>query len=144
MYNGNNTNQILVLADDLELGGNLLAAADKFDCRLDFRHSLMELGSFAALGLYEVVVVDYDLKSMRGDEVAQYIEAFFKHIPVILLALDPNSVLPHNQFPKCVRAILTKNSSALRILEECQEHRNAKSVISAGSEQIPFRIDALQ
>jgi DNA-binding response OmpR family regulator len=119
MNDWDNTNKILLLADDSELGRNLVLSAEKYNFRLDFRHSLMDLGSFAALGQYQLILVDHYLESMRGDEVAQYVEAFFQHIPVIIVAADPIP-LQVIQFPKCVRSILNKNAEPANILAECR------------------------
>ena len=135
MNDGDNTNRILLLADDNDFGRSMLAAAGDLDFKLDFHHSLMDLGSFAALGSYQLIVVDHYLESMRGDEVAQYVEAFFQHIPVLIVANDATRLEMLMQFPKCVRAILDKNTAPMRILEECSTYVRARTACASPFER---------
>lgn len=83
----NESHRVLLLGQDQSLYQQLLDVTTRSSSAINLVHadSLLALGSFAGLKEFDLIVVDYDLKSIRGIEVAQYVQAFFAEIPVIVL-----------------------------------------------------------
>lgn len=112
---------VLLLEDDSFFAQSMAAVADGYQLSLDCYQSLIELGSFAALGKFNVIVVNLTLESMSGQEVAQYVTAFFPNIPVLIIFDQTIKSLAQVQFPPCVRGTFCKKTELKQILAKCQE-----------------------
>jgi DNA-binding NtrC family response regulator len=52
--------------------------------------SLVELGSVCCLGQYDVIIVDYDLGMISGEDIAHYTKNLFgDSIPLVLISSSP-------------------------------------------------------
>ena len=55
--------------------------------------SLEEMPSFAALKDYDIAIIDFKLERFCGIEIAEYVDVFFKNLPVLIISsenLDPS------------------------------------------------------
>src|SRR5687768_1685397 len=50
--------------------------------------SLYHLGSFACLREYDLAILDFHLDSINGVEIAEYVDTFFRQLPVLLVSGD--------------------------------------------------------
>lgn len=82
--------------------------------------SLVDLGSFARIREFDVAMLDYYLESLTGDEIAQYVDTFFSHIPVIVVSahrVDKDAI----KWPKSVRAFVSKEHGVAAIMAVAQQ-----------------------
>jgi len=80
--------------------------------------SLAEMPSFAALREYDVVVLDYYLESFKGSEIAEYVDVFFAHLPVVVISGADISEREQQGWPICVRRFVKKAAGPRAILDE--------------------------
>lgn len=108
----------LVVVDDDPVFGALLMSKAKsagFDAR--FFLSLVDMGSFARIKDYDLAVIDFYMDQIRGDEIAAYVDTFFKDIPVIIVsAEDFSSPERRKKWPPTVRAFVQKTDGVDKIL----------------------------
>jgi CheY-like chemotaxis protein len=109
--------KVLVLEDDQAFVDQLTGQGLPSAVSIKTAQSLLELGSFAELQNYQLIVVRERLAAVRAIEVAQYVEAFFPSIPVIVIT---NSQLKEQteepQYPPCVTAIVEKSLGARAVI----------------------------
>lgn len=79
--------------------------------------SLGAMGTFARLGDYGVAVLDYDLGSMNGLEIADYVDIFFGNMPVVLISGTDRPELRTRPLPACIRRIVTKDAGVGAVLD---------------------------
>jgi len=108
---------ILVIDDDPQFGSLLSALARARGIPLEYYTSLSELGSFALLGQFDAAILDYYLESMNGMEIAEYVETFFDHLPVILVSGTAFLEADKKEWPKCVRQFVPKARGPYAILD---------------------------
>jgi CheY-like chemotaxis protein len=91
--------------------------ADSLGIPVTCHSSLAEMHSFAALKDFDVAVLDYYLESFRGSEIAEYVDVFFRDLPVILISggeIDGDS---QRVWPSCIRGFVGKSSGPYAIIE---------------------------
>lgn len=84
---------------------------------LDTYESLSDLGSIGLLGRYDAAIIDYDLDKMTGVEIAEYLEAFFSDVPVILVSgaqRDPDK----KGWPASVKRFVHKDAGYDQVLSQ--------------------------
>lgn len=86
--------RILLIDDDVDFAALSASYAGSKGLQLDYAASLLDLGRVGAFVDYDLVILDFRLKGMTGLEVADYIQAFFKNKPVILISALPADELP--------------------------------------------------
>ena len=89
--------------------------------------SLAEMPSFASLREYDVVVLDYYLESFKGSEIAEYVDVFFSHLPVVVISGSDISLQEQQAWPVCIRRFIKKTAGPRAILD------GALDVASQGS-----------
>jgi CheY-like chemotaxis protein len=102
-----------------------IAAQEGMD--LDVYTSLINLGSIGLLGRYDAAIVDYDLGSMTGIEVAQYLNTFFGRIPMVLVSGQDRVI--EQKWPENIKFFAKKSegyASILKTLEKCVEEAQKK------------------
>lgn len=83
--------------------------------------SLMELGSFANIGEYDVAIIDYFLEGMKGHEIAEYFSVFFPDRPVVVVSADDTISRKRDEWPKSVKAFMPKSKGAANILKNTMD-----------------------
>lgn len=86
----------LLIDDDPLFCLSLKQLAESYGMNFDSHSSLASLGSLARLGEYDVLVVDFHLDEVNGGEIAEYVEIFFGHIPLILISGSQLTELPRS------------------------------------------------
>ena len=79
-------NRIVLIDDDPVYNSVLLKYAEMAGVQMDVYESLEQMGTIGALGRYDAAIVDYDLGSLTGIEVGEYLSVFFDHIPMVLVS----------------------------------------------------------
>jgi DNA-binding NarL/FixJ family response regulator len=76
------------------------------------------MGHISQLGHYDLAILDYYLPAVNGLEIAQYVDAFFRDMPVILVSgghpgEEEGSVI----WPGCIQRYVNKSEGPKAILE---------------------------
>lgn len=78
--------KMILIDDDRTFGRIMLRCAEEMGVRLDYYESLEHLGYVSLVGEYDVAILDYDLGSMTGLEIGEYLTAFFSGMPMLLIS----------------------------------------------------------
>jgi len=108
--------KIVVIDDDRDFRELIERAGHSRGIAVTTFDSLLEMGSFARLREFDVAIVDFHLNSFSGLEVAEYVDVFFKNIPIVMVsASDLDEQLDH--WPDCVREFVSKSAGIYSILD---------------------------
>lgn len=124
----------LLLIDDDEFFRALFQAiADSLGLPAETYASLSEMPSVGALKDYDVVILDYYLESFRGPEIAEYVDVFFKDLPV--LVISGGEITDHDQraWPACIRRFVPKSSGPYTIIERALEALESRPATAKAS-----------
>ena len=108
---------MLIIDDDPSFGMVLQAIAQNRGFETHYVPSLLDLGSFARIKDFEIAVIDYYLGSLRGDEIAEYVDMFFQEVPVIIVSSKPFTQEDIKKWPSCVRQFVAKTEGQTRIMD---------------------------
>lgn len=118
---------ILLIDDDDSFCQLMHAVAEAASVPLTYAAALDELPSLGALGDYDLVIVDYNLQSFTGLEIAEYVDAFFSGMPVMMVSIENLENSSDKRWPTCIRKFVNKAfgpfaivQRALKTLEEAQ------------------------
>jgi DNA-binding NtrC family response regulator len=78
--------------------------------------SLYQLGSFACLREFDLAILDFHLDSINGIEIAEYVDTFFRHLPVLLVSGDSTFRHQLNRWPTSIKHFITKAAGPFAIL----------------------------
>lgn len=112
----------LVIFDDDVCFGALITAkarAEGFDPR--FFTSLVDMGSFARIKDFDVAIVDFYLGTIRGDEIAEYVDTFFDQVPVIMVSSEDMGDTKISRWPASVRRFVPKSAGPGRIIQAAEQ-----------------------
>lgn len=109
--------KLLIIEDDPNFRTLLVTGARRAGFEPHAYTSLVDLGSFARIGEFDLAMLDYYLESLTGDEIAHYVDSFFAHIPVVVVSAHPVDH-PEMQWPKSVRAFVNKDAGIVGIMAE--------------------------
>jgi DNA-binding NtrC family response regulator len=109
---------ILLIDDDAAFRKIFTAIARCKRLMVDAYESLADVGSISNLGKYDVVVLDYFLPSVNGVEIAEYIDAFFKDTPVVVISGGVPETSAKMRWPGCIRRFVRKSAGLYQIIAE--------------------------
>jgi DNA-binding response OmpR family regulator len=109
--------KLIIFDDDPYFGTLISAIARQYNFAAHYFQSLYAMGSFSRIRNYDIAIIDIYMDSIRGDELAAYIDMFCSDIPVILVS---GQGLEHRDgrtvWPQSVRAFIPKAAGAHQIL----------------------------
>lgn len=119
---------VLLIDDDDSFCQLMHAVASAAGLRLSYAAALDELPSLGSLAEYDLIIVDYNLQSFTGLEIAEYVDAFFAHLPVMMVSIENLENSSDKRWPTCIRKFVNKAfgpfaivQRALKTLEESEE-----------------------
>lgn len=115
---GIRADKLVVVDDDPVFGALLMKKAkhEGFDAK--FYLSLMDMGSFARIKEYDLAIIDFYMEQIRGDEIAEYVDTFFRDVPVIIVSgEDFTGSDRKKKWPQTVRAFVPKADGVDKILK---------------------------
>ncbi len=80
------TQKILLLTQDAKFADEMVAAAVQKSLELTWASSVFQLGRIGALSEFSLIITDEKLQNLTGREVADYVRAFLKEMPVVVLS----------------------------------------------------------
>src|SRR5690606_12932211 len=108
----------LVLIDDDPAFCSIMASfAASRGIELHYFNTLQEMGSLGRLADYAAAIVDYDLGSMNGIEIAEYLPVFFNDMPMLLISGRSRSNSEKRPWPSSVRRFVHKDEGPDAILD---------------------------
>lgn len=113
--------KLLVVDDDVCFGALISAVAKDRGLIPRFFTSLIDMGSFARIKEFDVAIIDYYLGSMRGDEIAEYVDTFFSEVPVIIVSSEDLRETRSVKWPASVRTFIPKTEGPVRIVEAARQ-----------------------
>ena len=111
------TGTLLIIDDDRSFGAVLVAHAVKKGFKPTYCTSLLDLGSFARIREFDIAIVDYYLGSLRGDEIAEYVDTFFREIPVVIVSAESFKSEQIAKWPQSVRRFVSKSVGPQAIVD---------------------------
>ena len=109
--------KLIVFDDDPYFGALISATSRQYGFATHYFQSLYAMGSFSRIKAYDIAIIDVYMDSIRGDELAAYIDMFCGEIPVILVSGETLEFRSHGSvWPPSVRAFLPKSVGAHQIL----------------------------
>jgi DNA-binding response OmpR family regulator len=117
---GSPADRLVIFDDDICFGALITAKARSqgFDSR--FFTSLVDMGSFARIKDFDIAIIDFYLGTIRGDEIAEYVDTFFDQIPVIIVSSQDMSESRISRWPASVRMFIPKSEGPGRIIGAAQ------------------------
>lgn len=121
--------RILLLDEDPKFAARLKRRLEHHGVELDWRSSLLELGSVGGLGAYDLVLVEPTLGPVTGLEVAEYAETFFPKLPVLFLGRENR---PHGiwLWPKPVVGFVSKDADVAETVLTVVRHGTLPAALS--------------
>ena len=110
--------KLIVFDDDPYFGALISATARGFGFTPTYFTSLFDMGPLARIKDYDFAIIDVFMGSIRGDELAEYIDMFFGQVPVILVSSE--DMVGKNglsRWPQSVRAFVHKAEGPYKILD---------------------------
>ena len=105
-----------LIDDDMAFSLIMNRYAQTMGVGLDCFGSLAEVEFISKLSQYQGAIVDFDLGSMNGVEIASYCEALFPaNYPIILIS-GKERTFQRQKWPKSIRAFVHKNFGPETIL----------------------------
>ena len=123
--------RLLIMDDDPIFGRMACAEAELHGFEAQWFASLIEMGTFAKIGNFDVVIFDYYLESMLGDEIAEYVDTFFAQVPVLMISGSKVDPLRQSRWPNAVRGFMTKDTGIAAIIEEARRILNRQRILRA-------------
>ncbi|MBC7659282.1 MAG: response regulator [Chitinophagaceae bacterium] len=118
--NQNQEKRYVLIDDDASFRAVLLRAAHVSGIHVDVFESLEELGAVGLLSRYDVAIVDYDLGTLNGLEIAQYLELLCRQTPMILVS-GKDRTESSNQWPRSIKQFIPKSMGYSYILEQAEK-----------------------
>jgi DNA-binding response OmpR family regulator len=115
------SDKLLIIDDDGTFGHLLETVATAQGFAAECRTSLVDLGTFARIKEFDVAIVDFYLGNIRGDEIAEYVESFFGHIPVVIASGRDFRAEEVASWPGAVRQFVAKSAGADAIVAAARE-----------------------
>lgn len=113
--------RLVLIDDDRVYNAVMLRAAVLAGVELDVFTSLADLGSVGLLGDYDAAIVDYQLEQMTGIEVAEYLSAFFKDVPMVLVSQCDNLPGDPKKWPSSIAKFVPKKAGYQHVLESAAQ-----------------------
>lgn len=113
--------KILLVDDDPTFGYLMTSVAKGLGIDLTHRESLVDLGSFAMIKEFDIAMIDYYLESLRGDEIAEYVDTFFNDLPLVIVSAHDFDEKSKSKWPPTVKAFLQKDLGAVQLLKRVVE-----------------------
>lgn len=111
--------RFVLIDDDPSFRAILLRAANMYGVQVDVYESLEELGAVGLLSRYDVAIIDYDLGSLNGLEIAEYLDVLCSNTPMILVsALDRGASA--RKWPQSIKQFIPKSMGYSYILEQAE------------------------
>jgi DNA-binding response OmpR family regulator len=111
-------NRIVLIDDDPVYNSVLLKYAEMAGVQMDVYESLEQMGTIGALGRYDAAIVDYDLGSLTGIEVGEYLSVFFDHIPMVLVSSSDRKQDLEDAWPSSILKFCIKSDGHAFVLNE--------------------------
>lgn len=113
----------IVLIDDDPSYGNIMSTfASARGLSMDHFTDLGQMGSLGRLSDYSVAIVDFDLGSMNGIEIAEYLPVFFNGMPMILISGKDRVSNVMSPWPSCIKEFVHKDRGPDHILDLTIQH----------------------
>jgi CheY-like chemotaxis protein len=105
--------RILLVDDDLMFGKILTKVAQRERIPLTFCSSVKDVGRMGNSN-FDVGIFDYDLGSITGLQLSEFLERYLERIPVVLVSQYRH--LEKKKWPKCVKHFVHKSVGSYGIL----------------------------
>ena len=127
----------LLIDDDPLYRALVEATAEQMGVELKSYPSIAEMGSCARIKDYAAVLLDYELEHLNGLEIAEYIDTFFKDIPVVLVTGHAVEQFDNEKWPLCIREITSKQRPIAEIIDSVVGFRNRQQYLARLSNRAP-------
>lgn len=121
--------RVLLVDDDPAFGYLMKTVAKGLGIDLTHKTSLIELGSFAMIKDFDIAIIDFYLESLRGDEIAQYVDTFFNEMPIVIVSAHEFDETAKSKWPPTVKSFLPKEIGAAQILTRVIELYNRQKLL---------------
>jgi len=119
--------RFLLIDDDPIYRTILTRCAGMEGMDIDVFASLMDLGSVGLLGKYDAAIIDYDLESVNGLEIAEYFAALFGDIPMILVS-EKDCSMTDKAWPRSIKKFIKKSAGYHYTLSEARKYAERAGV----------------
>lgn len=109
--------RVLVVDDDPTFGKIMERAAAYLNADMVFVQSLQDLDP-EKLGAFDVAIVDYDLGSVTGIELARYLD---HHVSVPIILVSHTEQIPNRQWSDSIHDFVHKSAGAHVIMDAAFE-----------------------
>jgi DNA-binding NtrC family response regulator len=111
---------MILIDDDPTYRAIMRRVAQTQGIELETYESLMDLGSAGLLGRYDAALVDYDLGTLNGIDIAEYLNTHFHEIPVVLVS-EKHREPTGKDWPGCIKRFVHKTSGYEYVLSQAQK-----------------------
>ena len=113
--------KVLLIDDDPFYQRLVATALDSRYFQVDCFNSLEEIGHISKIGHYDMAVLDHYLPQVSGLEIAEYVDAFFRKMPIILISGGQPGKNPGIVWPGCIRKYVPKGAGIPALVEAVME-----------------------
>jgi DNA-binding response OmpR family regulator len=123
---------ILVIDDDPTFRDLIRTVGQALKLPVTTVASLEEMPSFAALKDYDIAIIDFNLESFCGIEIAEYVDVFFKSLPVLIISSENLDPAAANRWPSCIKKFVHKSFGPFAILHRSMNLWNEEQESNLG------------
>jgi len=134
---------ILVIDDDPTFRDLIRTVGQALKLPVTTIASLEEMPSFAALKDYDIAIIDFNLERFCGIEIAEYVDVFFKSLPVLMISGENLDPTPTTRWPSCIKKFVHKSFGPYAILQRSMklwndEQESRFSKVKQNSEAVGY------
>ena len=115
-------NKIVLIDDDPGFNLIMTRVAEQMGVSLNTYESLEDLGMVSLMNSYDIAIVDYDLGTVNGLDVANYAKSFFKDLPIYLISNQERQPSPY--WPENIVKFSSKRNGYAGIMHMAQKILN--------------------
>lgn len=108
-------NDIVLVDDDAAFCALVCSFGKSMGLRVDWYTSLIEMGSLGCFTDYDAAILDYDLDTMTGVEIAEYFPPLMLDVPIVLVSGDHREEIGSG-WPRSIKRFVRKQSGIQNIL----------------------------
>lgn len=108
--------RVIVIDDDPIFLTLMMKAAKKSGFYVEIFSSLEDLGHLGSLSEFDLAIVDYQLEQMTGLEIAEYLDVFFKDIPMILVSAREKETVEMTHWPRSIKRFVSKHDGFAEVI----------------------------
>lgn len=108
--------RMIVIDDDPIFLSLMVRASIRAGFEVESFASLADVGHLGSLAHFDLAIVDYQLEQMTGIEIAEYLDVFFKNMPMILVSANDKENVDLTNWPRSIKRFVSKQEGLSEVI----------------------------